>query len=598
MIISNTYAIEVRNVSKMYKKYKNSTSKILDLLGFSFRKNYEEFWPLKDINLTIKKGEKVGMIGRNGAGKTTLLSMISDNVKPTNGKIKVDGKISALFVLGTGFHPEFSGRENIRSSLAFQGITGAKALELEKEIIEFSELEDFIEQPLKTYSAGMYTRLAFTVSTAIKPEVLIIDEILGAGDAYFNSKALERMNNLTNSGATILFVSHDLSSVQKICDRCIWIDKGKIREDGSTLDVIKSYSADVRKREELRLLSQNSGVKINNQNSNTKQLLFRFITSQNSATEEKGFCVHKIRLFVKNKLLSEISIGDSMDNSVEQDGYVITGKKINWSDSFKKEGKWCREFKNFGGEYIHAIGIFQLPLVIDLKDVSFDIEYFDEFDDEIYFEFYDSKKNIYKNIKTITSSQSKIWQVTNHIQIFKNLAKKEEKNLVEEEIIQDIEEKNTTDIYGTGELIITKFTFLDESLEERFVFTVDEPIIFRVNYKYFEDIYNPVFVVAIYKPDGTTITQLIDKQRGYKINKVTNNSFVDFKINNLKIGKGEYLVSVAIFHDIDLTNPIEQKTYCLHDRKYKFKIEQPYGLNMDLGLIYQDFEVKYGSEHE
>ena len=261
MITSNSYAIEVRNVSKMYKKYKNSTSKILDLLGFSFRKNYEEFWPLKDINLTIKKGEKVGVIGRNGAGKTTLLSMISDNVKPTKGTIKVDGKVNALFVLGTGFHPEFSGRENIKSSLAFQGITGEEALILEKEIIEFSELEDFIEQPLKTYSAGMYTRLAFTVATAIKPEVLIIDEILGAGDAYFNSKALERMNSLTNSGATVLFVSHDLSSVQKICDRCIWIDKGKIREDGKTLDVIKSYSADVRKREELRLLSQNSGVK-------------------------------------------------------------------------------------------------------------------------------------------------------------------------------------------------------------------------------------------------------------------------------------------------------------------------------------------------
>jgi lipopolysaccharide transport system ATP-binding protein len=328
--------------------------------------------------------------------------MISDNVKPTKGTIKVDGKVNALFVLGTGFHPEFSGRENIKSSLAFQGITGDEALVLEKEIIEFSELEDFIEQPLKTYSAGMYTRLAFTVATAIKPEVLIIDEILGAGDAYFNSKALERMNSLTNSGATVLFVSHDLSSVQKICDRCIWIDKGKIREDGKTLDVIKSYSADVRKREELRLLSQNSGVKINNQDSSCNQLLFRFITSQNSAPQDKGFCVHKIKLFVKNKLLTEINIGDSMDNSLEQDGYIITDKKINWSNSFKKEEKWCREFKNIGGEYIHAIGIFQLPLVIDLKDVSFKIEYFDEFDDEIYFEIYDSKKNIYKNLQNFS----------------------------------------------------------------------------------------------------------------------------------------------------------------------------------------------------
>lgn len=142
-------AIEVRNVSKMFKKYKNNASKILDLFGLNFSKNYEEFWPLKNINLIIKKGEKVGVIGRNGAGKTTLLSMVSDNLKPTEGSIKVNGKVNALFVLGTGFHPEFTGRQNIRSSLAFQGITGGKAKELEKEIIEFTELEDFIDQPLK-----------------------------------------------------------------------------------------------------------------------------------------------------------------------------------------------------------------------------------------------------------------------------------------------------------------------------------------------------------------------------------------------------------------------------------------------------------------
>jgi len=234
---------------------------------------------------------------------------------------------------------------------------------------------------------------------------------------------------------------------------------------------------------------------------------------------------------------------------------------------------------------------------INSSNSKLKIEYFDEFDDEIYFEIYDSKKNIYKNLKTISSSLLKSWQITNKIKIFENLDKKEE-SIIEDKNIEEVEEKATTDIYGTGELIITKFSFLDENLEEKFIFTVDESIIFRVNYKCFEEIYNPVFVVEIYKPDGTTITQLIDKQRGFGIDKIFNNSFVDFKIDNLKIGKGEYLVSVAVFHDIDLTNPIEQKTYCLHDRKYKFKIEQPYGLNMDLGMIYQDFEVKYGSEYE
>lgn len=590
MITSSSYSIEVRNVSKMYKIYKSNFDKILDLLGFSFQKNYEEFWPLKDINLSMLKGEKVGIIGRNGAGKTTLLSMIANNFKPTTGIIKVDGRVNALFVLGTGFHPEFSGRENIKSSLAFQGITGKEALDIEKEVISFSELEEFIDQPLKTYSAGMYTRLAFTVATAIKPEVLIIDEILGAGDAYFNAKALERMDILTNSGATVLFVSHDLSSVQKICNRCIWIDKGKIREDGKTLDVIKSYSADVRRREELRLLSQNSGVDLKNIDSDTKQLLFRFITSENSAPKQKSFCVHKIKIFIKNNLFSDINLGDSMDNSIEQDGYIITNDKVNWSKSIKKEDRWCREFKDVGAEYIHAIGIFNIPKVVNIDDISFEIEYFDDFEDEILFEIYDSNKKSYDQLMSFNCLHSNTWIQKNY--------KKEDSYKDTEELkstTDDSGKKEENDIYGTGELIITKFKILDENQEEKYIFTLNEKLIFRLYYQTFEDIYKPVFVVAIYKPDGTTITQLIDKEKNSTIDKLDKKGFVDFEIDSLKIGRGEYLISIAIFHDIDLINPVEQAVYCLHDRKYKFKIEQPFGINMDLGLIYQDFKVSYGS---
>lgn len=590
MITSNTYSIEVRNVSKIYKKYRNNFSKILDLFGISFKKNYEEFWVLKEINFFVKKGEKVGIIGRNGAGKTTLLNMIAGNLQPTSGTIKVAGKVNALFVLGTGFHPEFSGRENIRSSLAFQGVTGEKALELEKEIISFSELEDFIDQPLKTYSAGMYTRLAFTVATAIEPEILIIDEILGAGDAYFNAKALERMDKLTNSGATVLFVSHDLSSVQKICDRCIWIDKGKIREDGKTLDVIKSYSADVRRRDELRLLSQNSGIDLKNQDSETKQLLFRFITSKNSAPKNKGIYIHSVKVFYKDNLLQEIKIGDAMDNDIEQDGYIITNDKINWSKPIKKNGKWCREFKDFGGEYIHAIGIFNIPKVININDVSFEVEYFDEFEDEILFEVYNSNKKSYNQILSLHSSLTSEWVQTNLAK--ENSQKNNAKEMVSK--VDEVQEEEKNDIYGTGEVIITKFKILDKNQDEKYIFTINEKIIFRIYYRTFENIYKPVFVIAIYKPDGMTVTQLIDKERNSVVNKLNKEGFVDFEIESLKIGKGEYLISVAIFHDIDLSNPVEQEVYCLHDRKYKFKVEQPFGVNIDLGLVYQDFKINYG----
>jgi len=166
-----------------------------------------------------------------------------------------------LLELGTGFHPEFSGRENIQSYLAYQGLSPKEIEAREEEIIDFSELEEFIDQPLKAYSAGMYARLAFSTATVIEPEILIIDEILGAGDAYFSGKCVERMNRITNdSGATVLFVSHDLSSVQALCDRVIWVNRGRIKRDGEPLSVIKEYMALVRREEEIRLRARDLRV--------------------------------------------------------------------------------------------------------------------------------------------------------------------------------------------------------------------------------------------------------------------------------------------------------------------------------------------------
>jgi len=571
MIISNSNSIEVRNVSKMYKKYKTNFDKIIDLLGLPFKKNYEEFWPLKDINLVIHKGEKVGIIGRNGAGKTTLLSMIANNLQPTTGTIKVDGKVNALFVLGTGFHPEFSGRENIKSSLAFQGITGEEAIKIEKEVIEFSELEDFIDQPLKTYSAGMYTRLAFTVATAIKPEVLIIDEILGAGDAYFNAKALERMDKLTNSGATVLFVSHDLSSVQKICDRCIWIDKGKIREDGKTLDVIKSYSADVRRREELRLLSQNSGVELKNSDNDTRQILFRFITKEQLAPKDKGLKVHKISLYIKDNLFSEILLGDSMDNSMEQDGYIVTNEKINWSKPLKQDDKWYREFKDLGGDYTHAIGIFNIPKVIDDNDISFKIEYFDDFEDDILFEAYDYSYNVYNTIEKIKNVPTKKWNILN-IDLKQN-----KKNKIKVE-------NNSDDIFGTKEIEILNYKLLSSNEEEKYIFYVGEVIILDIEFFINKNLQNkPYFGYTLFDFKGNIINnfyQKIDIQNigKYKIlNKMNNSCYL--KANT-------FYISIAFYKNIDeYDNSKPWDSYIVYDRKLEFKIESSKKIAINEGMF-------------
>jgi len=248
----------------MYKLYRRPADKVLGALGldrllFWRRHTYKEFWALRDINLDVGRGARLGFIGRNGAGKSTLLKIVAGNVAATEGTVEVNGRIQALMELGTGFHPEFTGRQNIRASLAFQGFRDAEIRQMEEEIVDFAELDEFIDQPVKTYSAGMYTRLAFSTATAIKPEILIIDEVLGAGDAYFAGKCLERMKQLTEaSGATVLFVSHDLGSVQQLCERVIWIDHGRVQYDGKPLEVIKAYMAVVHKEEEHRLRARDA----------------------------------------------------------------------------------------------------------------------------------------------------------------------------------------------------------------------------------------------------------------------------------------------------------------------------------------------------
>jgi ABC-type polysaccharide/polyol phosphate transport system ATPase subunit len=255
-------AIEVANVSRMFKRYHRPRYRIMEAFGVSLPASaYDEFWALRGASLRLKRGDSLGLIGQNGAGKSTLLNIICGRLKPTSGSITVRGNIQALMDMGTGFHPEFTGRENIISALAYQGITGRAARQCLDEIIDFSELVEFIDQPVKTYSSGMYARLAFSTATAISPDILIIDEILGAGDAYFSSKCAERMRKLTKeSGATVLFVSHDMAAVQRMCERAIWIDRGQIRMEGPTLDISKSYYADVLAREEARLRAQTTAV--------------------------------------------------------------------------------------------------------------------------------------------------------------------------------------------------------------------------------------------------------------------------------------------------------------------------------------------------
>lgn len=586
-------AIELKKVSKYYKIFKSKTHRFLDLFGFPI-KNFELFWVLRDVNLKIKKGEKVGFIGKNGAGKTTLLKIIAGNIKPNSGSVKVKGKIQALFTLGTGFHPEFTGRENILSALAYQGITGNLAKKIIDEIIEFTELEDFIDQPVRTYSAGMYARLAFAVTTAVKPDILIVDEILGVGDAYFYSKAVERMNELIKGGTTVLFVSHDLSAVQKLCDRVIWINKGKIYMDGNPLDIIKAYLHEIRKEEEIRLKAKNTGIskKLLSSDNTMEQLIVRFI-GENGNLSKEGIAVHKIQLFYKDSLLSEINVGDCMDNDIKSNAYIITDKeKINWSEPYKIEERWVRDVKDIGGKYKHAVAVFKIPKNLDKKNLNFKIIFFNKLkeDTKILFEVYEN--NQYNTIGVIESNKEEWQEISFPYPI------QEENSEVNEEKIE-LDEK---DFYGSEEVKIVDFKILDRYENERYVFTIGDYLIFRIHFEKVKDvpIKNPVFVVAIYDMKGECISQIISKEKGIDIGDLPKKGFVEIHIPFLRFGRGEYVISVAIFKELDLLDSKEPPAYCLIDRRFKFKVEQPFNINVYLGTVYQDvkFELSWKDEEQ
>lgn len=212
----------------------------IDLLSFK-KKKKEEFWALKDISFEVQKGEVVGLIGSNGAGKSTMLKVVSGVMKPTKGKVTVNGIISPMIELGAGFDQELTARENIYLNGAILGYSKKFIEEKFDEIVEFSELKDFLDVPVRNFSSGMTAKLAFSIATIVNPEILIVDEILSVGDIKFQEKSKNKMLEMIKGGTTVLYVSHSLESIKELCDRVIWIEHGKIVKIGKTKEICEEY---------------------------------------------------------------------------------------------------------------------------------------------------------------------------------------------------------------------------------------------------------------------------------------------------------------------------------------------------------------------
>jgi lipopolysaccharide transport system ATP-binding protein len=251
-MFSNDIAISVKNLSKCYEVYATPRDRLKQfvlprlqwLMGQQPRQYFDEFWALNDVSFEIRKGETVGVIGRNGSGKSTLLQVICGTLNPTSGSVQTNGRVAALLELGSGFNPEFTGRENVYMNAFVLGLSNEEIDARFADIVAFADIGEFIEQPVKTYSSGMYVRLAFAVIVHVDADILIVDEALAVGDSFFQAKCMSRMRHIVECGTTILLVSHDINAVKALCRRTLWLDHGNGREFGETADVTRGYAQD------------------------------------------------------------------------------------------------------------------------------------------------------------------------------------------------------------------------------------------------------------------------------------------------------------------------------------------------------------------
>lgn len=602
------YKIKLEAISKKYNLYKNTKEKALDLLGFYKyffwkKKEFREFWAIKNLDLEIKEGERIGIVGRNGAGKSTLLKIISGNIKPTSGSLKVAGNVQALMELGTGFHPEFTGRENIRSALSYQGFKSSEIKIMEEEIIDFAELGEFIDQPLKTYSAGMYARLAFSSSTAVKPDILIIDEILGAGDAYFTSKSVDRMKRLAkDTGATVLFVSHDMSSVEMLCDRCVWIERGRLKMDGPASEVSKAYAEMIREMENNRIKAKNS-ITAKAHTGKLRKLTdspIPFVIRFKQLTGSKKVHINSVKLDIPDEFNNTIVVGDAQDQSTDAIGFVhIDGVMSDWGNP-REITVTKLSSRQISVSSLPSAVVYNVNGFTKSKGVELSVDWYSQDIENTEFEIESFDGEYYKIIGSISNKTSKLldnglyrfnFQVPQH-HVEKLLRKNgiiaSDIELSEEEkekLLEAQEKKAHGEIYD-GSVHIKNVIFRDKEGVERGHFESFDSFFVDIYYETLKE--NLEFEVGItFYMMGMVVHQSVSglQEGGRFIIKEKEEGKVTFQIPNLTMGAGKYLVSVGIFPFIDYNHLASEKNaYVLHDRRYQIEITQPEKILIPLGL--------------
>jgi lipopolysaccharide transport system ATP-binding protein len=562
--ISNEIAVSLQGVGKMYRMYPSRLDITLDATGlinfFPWRKaQSREFWALRNINLEIKKGERLGIIGRNGAGKTTMLKLLTGNLVPTEGQVIVNGGVQALLTSGAGFHPEFTGYENIRSSLVYQGLTSDQIESAVWEIADFTELGDFLNQPFKLYSAGMQARLTFATATVLNPDILIVDEILGAGDAYFFGKSIERMKGLVLGGATVLIVSHAMDQISRFCDEAIWIDRGNIVYRGPSLDTIAAYEEYTHKLEDRRLQARNrkrlSGETTDDKLRQQNDILtMKFSVPVPSS--RNGLDLSQIDLYEGAVPYESLKVGDAQDSNAVQSMYIPISPSSAWSNPIQ-EG--ARTFRRLGKGH-GTSGDAKCYLYLGSSNERFTcvITYRARETSQIEFS---------RNDETIVSEKLPVsadW-VTQRI----DLGSLSKSMVTNKDATIAKDQPKIRRWASEGSILIEGVQLLDGKDRPKALFRVGNQMKVKIalrTQKSGRFTIRPA--VTIRRTDGVHITNLISGELFTADLQARQRFELEFNFGNLNLGNGQYVISPSIFKD----SIVEEDRYDLVAHAYEFEV--------------------------
>lgn len=570
----NEVIIRIENLSKIYRLYTKPLYRFLDMFGLLSRKTgrYTEHAALTGINLTVRRGERLAIIGRNGAGKSTLLKLITRVIEPTSGNIEVQGETQALLQIGTGFHPEFTGRENVRSYLANLGVTGSEAEARIDEICDFAELADYIDQPLKTYSTGMGMRLMFAASTVLKPSILVIDEVLSVGDAYFTKKSLERIKDLCRDGTTLLLVTHDLYAASGLCERVVWIDQGRILLDSDPVTAIKRYESSIRDQQEARLRKLRVETLEKNLESsrNRTKLVYGQLLCSGNAPIDADMPIANLAFLVDGNEITKFSPG------LDAEGWtpVTDDTESDWGPPLFVDGRHCRVLRRWGSIYHRAAFLIEHRSILDALlagKLTVAIEYLDATRIPVWLELFEPDR-LTRHRAQIGNQGTGEWHTV-------QLALQRTT-----EVAPPVDSFNR---YGTQRFSFTNVRFLDSNGQERHRYQLGEPLTIRLDYRINDPQFDQRPVIQLnFLKNGVTRSHRFTLDTVRFSASEGKEGFIEIVASPLLLAPGDYMINVVAMSEGGYDGAVSfytvnPKILDHHSRAYSISIEQSNNLLVD-----------------